>query len=204
MSDNENQNQEPNQEEELMDVNEAMRQSQQASDSLDAEKAESEAEAAPEMDLNTALLQEQLEAAELKSAEHWDKFMRLQAEMDNLRRRNEKQVEDAHKFALKGFVEDILPVVDSLEMGLQAEGGLDSIREGMNLTLKQFEGVMDRRQVLAVGAEGDAFNPELHQAVSMVPSEEHEDNTLMNVMQKGYTLNGRLVRPAMVVVCKKA
>ncbi|CAA6827424.1 MAG: Heat shock protein GrpE [uncultured Thiotrichaceae bacterium] len=143
-----------------------------------------------------------LEKAEAKANENWDKFVRLQAEMDNLRRRNEKQVEDAHKYALKGFIDDLLPVVDSLEMGRQAEGDLDKIREGMDLTLKQFLAVLERQKVIAVSPEGDDFDPDLHQAVAMVPSPDHEDNKVINVMQKGYTINGRLIRPAMVAVCK--
>lgn len=143
-----------------------------------------------------------LEKAEAKANENWDKFVRLQAEMDNLRRRNEKQVEDAHKYALKGFIDDLLPVVDSLEMGMQAEGDLGKIREGMELTLKQFLSVLEHQKVIAVSPEGEDFDPDLHQAVSMVPSPEHEDNKVINVMQKGYTINDRLIRPAMVTVCK--
>lgn len=143
-----------------------------------------------------------LEAAEAKANENWDKFVRLQAEMENLRRRNEKQVEDAHKYALKGFIDDLLPVVDSLEMGMQAEGDLEKIREGMDLTLKQFLAVLERQNVTQVSPGGEEFDPDLHQAVAMVPSPDHEDNQVINVMQKGYTINDRLIRPAMVAVCK--
>lgn len=143
-----------------------------------------------------------LEAAEAKANENWDKFVRLQAEMENLRRRNEKQVEDAHKYALKGFIDDLLPVVDSLEMGMQAEGDLEKIREGMDLTLKQFLAVLERQNVTQVSPDGEEFDPDLHQAVAMVPSPDHEDNQVINVMQKGYTINDRLIRPAMVAVCK--
>lgn len=143
-----------------------------------------------------------LEKAEAKASENWDKFVRLQAEMDNLRRRNEKQVEDAHKYALKGFIDDLLPVVDSLEMGMQAEGDLEKIHEGMELTLKQFLSVLERQKVTPISPEGEDFDPDLHQAVAMVPSPEHEDNKVINVMQKGYTISDRLIRPAMVTVCK--
>ena len=146
----------------------------------------------------------QLEAAQKKADDNWDKCIRLKAEIDNLRKRSEKQVSDAHKFASQKIVEALLPVVDSLEMGMQAEGDLDSIREGMNLTMKQFEGVMEKFNIEVVDPKGEAFNPELHQAMSMQPCDEQEDNTVSMVMQKGYTLNGRLIRPAMVMVCKNS
>ncbi|HFC93304.1 MAG TPA: nucleotide exchange factor GrpE [Leucothrix mucor] len=147
-------------------------------------------------------LREELVKAEEKAAESWDTLVRLQAEMDNQRKRTEKQVSDAHKFAIKSFVEQLLPVIDSLEMGLQAKGDLDSIREGMNLTLKQFESLMQKQNLQAVNPLGEKFDPELHQAMAMQPSEEYEDGLVAAVMQKGYTLNGRLVRPAMVMVAK--
>lgn len=149
-------------------------------------------------------LQTALQEAQAKIDEEQDRYIRLQAEMDNQRRRYEKQVEDAHKYAVQRFVEGLLPVVDSLEMGLQADGDLQSIREGMDLTLKQFQAVMDKFALVAVNpAKGDAFNPELHQAMSMQSTPDCENNTVLAVMQKGYTLNGRIVRPAMVMVCKK-
>ncbi|MCK5727376.1 MAG: nucleotide exchange factor GrpE [Thiotrichaceae bacterium] len=148
-------------------------------------------------------LQEQLARAQAKADENWDKYVRLQAELDNVRRRNVKQLEDAHKFGARSFAESMLPVIDSIEMGLTAEGDLDAVREGMALTLKVFQDAMNKNQVKTVNPEGEVFNPELHQAVSMFASEEHENNTVVSIMQKGYTLNGRLIRPAMVVVCKK-
>lgn len=149
-----------------------------------------------------AALREKLAKAEKKGAESWDTLVRLQAEMDNQRKRTEKQVSDAHKFAIKSFVEQLLPVIDSLEMGLQAEGDLASIREGMNLTLKQFNALMEKQSLAAVDPLGEQFDPDLHQAMAMQPSEEYEDGLVAAVMQKGYTLNGRLVRPAMVMVAK--
>ena len=148
------------------------------------------------------VLREKLAKAEEKAAESWETLVRLQAEMANQRKRTEKQVSDAHKFAVKSFVEQLLPVIDSLEMGLQAEGDLDSIREGMNLTLKQFESLMEKQNLQAVNPLGEKFDPDLHQAMAMQPSEEYEDGLVAAVMQKGYTLNGRLVRPAMVMVAK--
>jgi len=147
-------------------------------------------------------LQTELEEAKAKADENWDKFLRLQAEMDNLRRRNDKQVDDAHKYAVKNFAESLLPVVDSLEIGLSVDGDVEKIREGMDLTLKVLMDALKKHKIEEVNPEGEAFNPDLHQAVSMQPSENHKDNEVVTVMQKGYTLNGRLVRPAMVMVCK--
>ena len=147
-------------------------------------------------------LQTELEEAKAKADENWDKFLRLQAEMDNLRRRNDKQVDDAHKYAVKNFAESLLPVVDSLEIGLSVDGDVEKIREGMDLTLKVLMDALKKHKVEEVNPEGEVFNPDFHQAVSMQPSETHNDNEVVTVMQKGYTLNGRLVRPAMVMVCK--
>ena len=148
-------------------------------------------------------LQQQLEAANAQVAAGQDALLRLQADMENLRRRNDKQVEDAHKFAVQRFVEGLLPVLDSLENGMQANGDLTSIREGMQLTLKQFEDTLGRFKVEAINPLGQPFNPELHQAVSALNSPDYSNDTIMNVFQKGYRLNGRVVRPAMVQVCKK-
>jgi molecular chaperone GrpE len=147
-------------------------------------------------------LREELANAEEKAAESWETLVRLQAEMDNQRKRSEKQVADAHKFAVQKFVEQILPVFDSLEMGMQAEGDIASIREGMQLTLRQFESVMEKQNLASVDPLGEKFDPDLHQAMGMQPSEEYDNGLVSAVMQKGYTLNGRLVRPAMVMVAK--
>lgn len=147
-------------------------------------------------------LQQQLEEAETKANENWDKALRIQAEMDNLRKRSEKQVEDAHKYAVKKFVEELLPVADSLEMGYAVEGEVEQIREGIGLTMNVLKNAMDKFSVVAVDPLGEKFNPDLHQAMAMQPSEEYENDHVSAVMQKGYTLNGRLVRPAMVMVVK--
>ncbi len=153
--------------------------------------------------VDVAKLQAELEQAKAEAAANYEQFVRAQAELANQRRRTEKQVEDAHKYAVQKFVESLIPVVDSLEMGLQAQGDIEQIREGMQLTLKQFESIMEKFNIESVGKLGDAFNPEHHQAVSMQPHPEYDNNTLSLVMQKGYLLNGRVVRPAMVMVCKK-
>ncbi len=147
-------------------------------------------------------LREELAQAEEKAAESWETLVRLQAEMDNQRKRSEKQVSAAHKFAVQKFVEQLLPVIDSLEMGLQAEGDIESIREGMGLTLKQFESLMEKQNLASVNPLGEKFDPDLHQAMAMQPSNEYANGLVSAVMQKGYTLNNRLVRPAMVMVVK--
>jgi len=114
----------------------------------------------------------------------------------------------ARKFALEKFANELLPVRDSLEMGLDAaakdDANIDSIREGTDLTLKMLSSAMDKFQLVALEPLGEAFDPERHQAMTMQESAEHAPNTVMAVMQKGYTLNDRLLRPALVMVSKAA
>lgn len=147
-----------------------------------------------------------LEEARNKAAENWEQVMRVQAELENSRRRAERDVENAHKYALEKFALELLPVKDSLEMGLAAVTGEDAsiekLREGTELTLKMLGNAMEKFGITEVNPVGEPFNPELHQAMTMQESEEHEPNTVTAVMQKGYLLNDRLIRPAMVVVCK--
>lgn len=137
-----------------------------------------------------------------------DNVLRIQAEMQNMRRRAERDVENAHKFALDKFSADLLPVVDNLERALSAIDSADesqkAIAEGIELTLKSFLDVLVRFKIEAVDPAGQPFDANLHQAVSMVPNPDMEPNTVMDVFQKGYTLNGRLIRPAMVVVSSAA
>ncbi|MCK5729368.1 MAG: nucleotide exchange factor GrpE [Methylococcales bacterium] len=151
-------------------------------------------------------LQKKLAVAEQKSTEHLDKSLRIQAEMENLKRRTQKDLENAHKFALDKFSKELLPVIDSLELALQAVEGdsedMKKVREGYELILKQFESALKKFNVEQINPVGEVFNPELHQAMTMQPSEKAEPNTVLNVFQKGYSLNGRLIRPAMVVVAK--
>lgn len=181
---------------------EEAQQTEAEAETASAEVAGDEADDSDSENLSPEQLQEALAEAQAKADENWERSLRLQADMDNQRRRFEKQVEDAHKFSVQRFAESLLPVIDSLEMGMQAEGSVEKIREGMDLTLKQFNSVMEKFKLEPVGEVGEQFNPELHQAVGMQPSPEHEDNTVLNVMQKGYTLSGRTIRPAMVMVCK--
>ncbi|MBB2493489.1 nucleotide exchange factor GrpE [Aquipseudomonas ullengensis] len=144
-------------------------------------------------------LEEQLAAAQ-------DQALRVAADLQNVRRRAEQDVEKAHKFALEKFANDLLPVVDSLERGLELTSPSDEsikvVREGMELTLKLFHDTLKRYQVEAVDPHGAPFNPEHHQAMAMEESTHVEPNSVLKVFQKGYLLSGRLLRPAMVVVSK--
>tara|TARA_R110000823_G_scaffold28045_83_gene81704 strand:+ start:2984 stop:3637 length:654 start_codon:yes stop_codon:yes gene_type:complete len=137
-----------------------------------------------------------------------DQVLRTHAEMQNLRRRMERDVENAHKYALEKFVGELLPVVDNLERSIQAmadvDGDFKAVSDGIELTLKSFQDVLARFKVEAVDPGGEAFNPDLHQAMSMLEVPDVKPNTVIDVFQKGYTLNGRLIRPAMVVVAKSA
>ena len=147
-----------------------------------------------------------LEDARGKADEHWDQVVRLQAQIDNLRKRSERELANAHKFALEGFVNELLPVKDSLEMGLAAfdvEGAdTDTLREGVELTLQMLATAMDKAAIKEVNPQDERFDPEFHQAMSTQQRDDVEPNTVVTVVQKGYTLNGRLVRPAMVIVSK--
>ena len=147
----------------------------------------------------TEELQEQVSKAN-------DQVLRVQAEMQNVRRRVERDVENAHKYALDKFTAELLPVVDNLERALStidaADDAQKAVATGLELTLKSFFDVLGRFKIDVVDPAGQPFDADLHQAVSMVPNPDLEPNTVMDVFQKGYTLNGRLVRPAMVVVSK--
>lgn len=153
-------------------------------------------------------LQEQLKQAEDKAGQHWDELLRAKADLENTRKRLQRDVENAHKYAVEKFVQDLLPVIDSLEMGINAANEVDAdihkVKEGNELTLKMFNDCANKFGVEAIDPKGEPFNPEFHQAMTMQESSEHEPNTVLAVMQKGYLLNGRLVRPAMVVVAKAA
>ncbi len=153
-------------------------------------------------------LKQELEETQQKAHESWDKAVRTQAEMENLKRRTQKDLEDAHKFALTSFSKELLPVFDSVVLGLQAATGdsdeVKKFREGCDLTIKQFEALFAKFNILAIDPKGEPFNAEQHQAMMMQEVEGVEPNTVVNVFQKGYVLNGRLLRPAMVVVAKAA
>ena len=143
-------------------------------------------------------------AAAFESAK--EQSLRSQAEAQNARRRAEQDVEKAHKFGQDKIVNDLLPVVDNLERALATIDSSNelfvAIAEGIQLTHKSFVDALARHQVVVVNPEGEPFDPQLHQAVSTIANPEVEPNTVINVFQKGYTLHGRLLRPAMVVVSK--
>lgn len=151
-------------------------------------------------------LQKQLKHVQKKAEENWDKAVRTQAEMENLKRRTMKDLENAHKYGLEKFAKELLSVIDSLELGIQVSTSdnpeVVALREGSELTIKQFESVFAKFNIEAINPTGQTFNPELHQAMTIQPSADVEPNSVLNVFQKGYILNGRLIRPAMVVVSK--
>lgn len=148
-----------------------------------------------------------LAAAEAEVAALKDQLLRLQAEAENVRRRAQRDVENAHKFALEKFCGELLPVLDSLEKAVEVarkgEGSdVEAIAEGVELSLRMFLGVMAKAGIEQVNPVGEPFDPQRHEAMAMVPSPHAEPNSVLDVMQKGYLLNGRLVRAAMVVVSK--
>ncbi|MCI0508337.1 MAG: nucleotide exchange factor GrpE [Gammaproteobacteria bacterium] len=153
-------------------------------------------------------LQEQLKQAENKAAKHWDELLRAKADLENTRKRLQREVENAHKYAVEKFVQDLLPVIDSLERGISAAKEMDTdiktLKEGAELTFKMFNDCASRFGVEPVYPQGEPFNPQYHQAVSIQETSDYAPDTVIAVMQKGYLLNGRLVRPAMVVVSKTA
>ncbi|MEE9333211.1 MAG: nucleotide exchange factor GrpE [Granulosicoccaceae bacterium] len=153
-----------------------------------------------------AELAEQLAAAEAKASDHWERLLLMQADMENQRKRAQKEVSNAKKFALEGVVNELLPVRDSLEMGIvaaqQEDAGVEQIVEGSELTLKMLTQVFEKYNIIEIDPIDERFNPEFHQAMSMQEIEGKEPNTVASVLQKGYTLNDRLIRPALVMVAK--
>jgi molecular chaperone GrpE len=150
-------------------------------------------------------LQRDLDQALAKADEHWKLYLSAHAEMENLRKRTERDVQNAHKFALERFFGELLPVRDSLEMGLAAaHDSVDivKLREGVELTLKQLAAAMDKFGAREVNPVGAKFNPAEHEAMAMVPTAQAEPNSVVQVVQKGYTLNDRLIRPAKVLVAQ--
>ena len=156
-------------------------------------------------EVDVEFLQGQLEKLQEQSKVSLDKVVRAQAEMENLRKRAARDVENAHKYALEKFTSELLPIMDSLELGLSASvkaKNLDDLCKGMELTLEMFNTVMEKFGITMIEPKGEKFNPELHDAVSMQDTDDSNSGIIIEVMQKGYTLNGRLIRPAMVVVAK--
>lgn len=151
-------------------------------------------------------LQKQLTEAEEKATQYWERMLRMQAETENTQRRVERDVSNAHKFALEKFALELLPVVDTLERAITAhiedESGAGSLLDGVSLTLRMLVAAMEKFGIERVNPQGQPFNPELHQAVSTQADPKVKPNTVLSVLQSGYLLNKRLIRPALVVVAK--
>jgi len=149
---------------------------------------------------------EALAKAEEDLARHRDAMLRMQAEMDNLRKRLARDAEKSRKFALERIMKDLLQVCDSMERGLELANGsatVELMREGQELTLKMLAKVLQDHDLEVIDPAGQPFDPEWHEAMTVMPSEELDENTVMEVLQKGYRLHDRLIRPAMVVVSRK-
>jgi molecular chaperone GrpE len=173
-------------------------------DQAQAEQAQEESDSCSE-ELSAEELARLLEEARAKADEHWDRVVRAQAEMDNLKKRHQRELEQAHKFGLEKFVAELLGVWDSLELGYEAakeNHDVDKLLEGTELTLKMLADAMGKFGVEQIDPQGEPFDPEKHQAMQVVERDDVPPNTVVEVIQKGYSLNGRLVRPALVMVSK--
>lgn len=185
--------------------NEELKQPAQAaaSENLEAMEEEIAYDEKEIVETEDQLLQ-QLQEAEKKAEENWQLLLRTKAEMENLRKRTEKDLENAHKYGMEKFVSEMLPVKDSMELGLAAQDvTVESLHEGMKLTMNMFNTTFEKLGVKEINPENAPFDPEMHQAMTMQATDDVEPDTVITVMQKGYLLNDRLVRPAMVVVSKK-
>jgi molecular chaperone GrpE len=169
-----------------------------------ASHAEHTAEPVPPAADPVAELKLALTEAQQKSAQNWDSYLRVAAELDNLHKRSQRDVENAHKYALERFLQELLPVKDSLEAGnAAAANAAEGLREGFDMTLKMLNSVLERFGVSEINPSGgDAFDPELHEAMTMQPSTEAPAGSVLLTVQKGYRLNDRLLRPARVLVAK--
>ncbi len=146
--------------------------------------------------------QSQIELLQAKADDNWDRYLRTAAELENVRKRAARDVENARKFALERFARELLAVKDSLEMGLAAaeNASVESLLEGSAATLMILSNTLQQFGIAEVNPEGEPFDPEFHEAISMQPSSDVEPGSVVTVVQKGYSLNGRLLRPAMVIV----
>jgi molecular chaperone GrpE len=178
-------------------VDETPTDEQTPTEAADTSETDQDAGASPE---------DALDAAQARADENWDRYVRATAELDNVRKRAARDVEKAHKFALERIGKELLAVRDTLEMGLAAAEGasIETLLEGKEATLKLLTTVLQQFGIEEVDPEGEPFDPELHEAISMQPSDSVEPGSVVTVVQKGYTLNGRLLRPAMVIVAAEA
>ena len=169
--------------------------SDQPLDQQSADPSEPSTETMPSM-------QEMLKQAELQAQEHYDAWLRAKAECDNVRKRAQVDIANAHKYALETFAAELLPVRDSLEAALAAENStLEALREGVELTLKQLGSAFDKSAIHEINPTGEKFDPHQHQAMTTVESDK-APNTVVHVLQKGYQLHDRMLRPALVTVAK--
>jgi len=160
----------------------------------------------PQALLNQEELEQKLAEAEKKAEENWERVLRMQADMDNAERRSKLSIEQAHKFALQKFALELLPVIDNLERAIASHASEDdsagSLLDGVELTLKMFKATLEKFGIVEVNPIDQGFNPELHQAVSTLEDAGIQPGNVVSVLQKGYILNSRLIRPALVVVAK--
>lgn len=164
-----------------------------------------EAESATENKLSYDDLVDALEDMRAKADDHWNKLLRSRAEIENLRQRHIKDRENTHKYALERFSQELLQVRDSLELGVNAaqlETDVSKLREGTEMTLKLLTSAMEKFNLTQINPQGEKFDPDRHQAMQMQERSDVESNTVVQVMQKGYLLNDRLLRAAMVIVAK--
>ena len=169
----------------------------QSAEDIGSEKQAAQG-AAPAAEAADAALAE----AQAKVAELQESFLRAKAETENVRRRAQEDVSKAHKFAIEGFAEHLLPVLDSLEAAVSdTSGDITKVREGVELTLRQLTSALEKGRVVAINPVGEKFDPHQHQAISMVPAEQ-EPNTVVTVLQKGYMIADRVLRPALVTVAQ--
>ena len=175
---------------------------------VEQEQAQEEVQTELSPEEEIAGLYAELEAAKQTIADQKDSVVRAAADVENIRRRAAQDVEKAHKFALEKFANELLPVLDNLERAIEfadkENDAVKSVIEGVEMTAKSFVDAVAKFGVEVVSPQGEAFNPEFHQAMSIQPSADVAPNTVIAVMQKGYLLNGRLLRPAMVMVSKAA
>ncbi|MFT2112153.1 nucleotide exchange factor GrpE [Marinomonas sp. 2405UD68-3] len=174
-------------------------------ENIQSENVESIVE--PESEVFSSEFDEQLSFALEEATKYKEAALRAQADVQNIRRRADLDIEKAHKFGLEKFAKEVIVVADNLERALSStekSEGEDLVREGVELTLKSLVETLSRFEVKAVDPHGEPFSPDFHQAITMVPNPDLEPNTVMDVIQKGYTLHGRLLRPAMVVVSSAA
>jgi len=174
-----------------------------------AETVESAGESDEELvsDDPIEVLETALEAANLEAVEARQDMLRMQADMENLRKRLVREHEKARRRTLERFMGDLLPVRDSLERGLEAAedqaATVEALKEGKQLIMKMLTKVMDDHGLQTIDPAGETFDPEKHEAMTMIPSPDHEENTIIDVLEKGYQLHDRLIRPAKVVVSRK-